>query len=372
MERYPVDFAGVGGLAAGDRQSGNPYVKGDWVDEWGCVWSAAEDGVAGEVTTPPVADWSALTHYQPPWEVIRRGDWDAAQRQCEANRKGPRKFMRCGTSIRPFERLQFLRGSELLYLDLGEEPPELFQLINMVHEFFLEELRQWVKLDCDGIQFMDDWGSQYTTLISPAQWRRLFKPLYRDYCRIARDAGKKVFFHSDGQITDLYGDLIEVGVDAINSQLFAMDLEEVGRRFKGRITFWGEIDRQHVLPFGTVADVYKAVARVRRALDDGRGGVIAQCEWGINNPPANIAAVYEAWDMTLPELLAKSGAAGNVTITTLTKCRSPLPMQSRTWRPWRLPLATAAHRHRRRRSAANSGIVCRGRTAPERSSTLAK
>jgi hypothetical protein len=86
----------------------------------------------------------------------------------------------------------------------------------------------------------------------------------------------------------------EDGVDAVNSQLFCMDIEETARRFKGRISFWGEIDRQRVLPFGTVEEVRAAVGRVRRALDDPEGGVIAQCEWGKHNPRENIRAVFEA------------------------------------------------------------------------------
>lgn len=49
------------------------------------------------------------------------------------------------------------------------------------------------------------------------------------------------------------------------------------------------------LPFGSPEDVYAAVHRVRRALDDGTGGVIAQCEWGKDNSPANVSAVFEAW-----------------------------------------------------------------------------
>ena len=101
--------------------------------------------------------------------------------------------------------------------------------------------------------------------------------------------------HSDGHISAIYEDLIEIGVDAVNSQLFCMDIEDIGRRFRGRITFWGEIDRQQVLPFGSVDDVTNAVARVRRALDHGNGGVIAQCEWGKNNPAENIRAVFDAW-----------------------------------------------------------------------------
>ncbi len=84
-------------------------------------------------------------------------------------------------------------------------------------------------------------------------------------------------------------------VDALNSQLFCMDIEALGRLYKGQITFWGELDRQQVLVFGSTEDVHKAVQRVRTALDDGAGGVIAQCEWGLNVPYANIQAVFDAW-----------------------------------------------------------------------------
>jgi len=298
LERFPSDFVGASGLGRGDRASGQEARKGTYVDDWGCVFEVAEDGIIGEVKAPPLADWSALDSFRPPREIIDRADWDKVNRACAANAAGAgaKKFMRLGTSLRPFERMQFLRGSENLYVDLGYESAELMRLRDMVHEFFLEELALSVKTDVDAISFMDDWGSQTALLISPNQWRRLFKPLYRDYCEMAHAAGKKVFFHSDGHIFDVYEDLIEVGVDAVNSQLFCMDIEEIARRFKGRITFWGEICRQRTLPFGSVADVRAAVGRVRRALDDGAGGVIAQCEWGVNNPPANIAAVFEAWE----------------------------------------------------------------------------
>jgi hypothetical protein len=74
-----------------------------------------------------------------------------------------------------------------------------------------------------------------------------------------------------------------------------MNIEDLGAKYKGKITFWGEIDRQHLLPFGTPEQVKEGVRRVRRALDDACGGVIAQCEWGIKDPAENVAAVFEAW-----------------------------------------------------------------------------
>src|SRR5690606_30881517 len=187
------------------------------------------------------------------------------------------KFVKAGTSVRPFERMQFLRGTENLLLDLAWQPAEFRQLLEMLHEFFLRDLEMWAATDVDGISFMDDWGAQSSLLIAPDLWREVFKPLYKDYCDIIKGSGKFVFFHSDGYIADIYPDLIEIGIDAINSQLFCMDIEDLARRYKGKVTFWGEICRQNILPFGTVDDVREAVYRVRRALDDGRGGVIAQC-----------------------------------------------------------------------------------------------
>ncbi|MBZ0294034.1 MAG: methyltransferase [Anaerolineae bacterium] len=272
------------------RESGTPDVVGHYVDAWGCGWEVAEPGVIGEVKQPPLADWSALSTYRPPYEILDHADFNAVNPFCSESTQFV--FAAIGN---PFERMQYLRGSETLYMDLAYGLDEVLKLRNMVHAFNLRHLEMVCATDVDAISFMDDWGSQKNLLISPAMWRELFKPLYADYCRLAHEAGKYVFMHSDGQISQIYPDLIEIGVDALNSQLFCMDIEELGRLYQGKITFWGEIDRQHVLAFGSVEDVKAAVRRVRSALDDGRGGVFAQCEWGIGVPRANIEAVFETW-----------------------------------------------------------------------------
>ena len=300
---FPGDFGGAPGvLGAGERANADAGGKNSYVDEWGCVWVRGEEGVVGEVKIAPIADWSALATYQPPWEMINNAKLDVLNKPRKKPDDGNEKFLRGACCPRPFERLQFLRGSENLYMDLAYDPPEFRRLVEMVHEFFLKHLELVIQTDCDFVPFMDDWGSQQALLIAPTTWREVFKPFYKQYCDMIHGAGKKVFFHSDGHIFDIYEDLIEIGVDAVNSQLFCMDIEEIAKRFKGRITFWGEISRQDTLPFGTVEDVHRAVGRVRRALDDGTGGVIAQCEWGVNNPPANIRAVFEAWDAPIESL----------------------------------------------------------------------
>jgi hypothetical protein len=265
--------------------------RGAYTDEWGSVWQVGEAGIVGEVKRPALAKWSALATYQPPWDLVRKRDLSHANRECEKTDL----FMLSPACARPFERLQFLRGSENAYIDLAYGTPEIFTLLEMIHEFYLADVTTWANSNVDAVFFMDDWGTNRSLLIDPQMWRAIFKPLYKDYCDIIHDAGKFVFFHSDGHIEAIYGDLIEVGIDAINSQLFRMDIEGLARKYKGRVTFWGEIDRQRVMPFGTRADVRDAVRRVRRALDDGMGGVIAQCEWGKDNSLQNVEMVFEAW-----------------------------------------------------------------------------
>ncbi|MGD1010830.1 MAG: uroporphyrinogen decarboxylase family protein [Candidatus Aminicenantales bacterium] len=272
------------------KTSGDEYSPGLYVDEWGCRFESRQEGVIGEVKEPLLKDWRDLDIVRLP---VERLSVDAAKVDdfCRTSDA----FIYSQPLVRPFELLQFIRGPENLYADLAERPDELFVLIDRIHAFFKEELELWASTEVDALFFADDWGSQKSLLISPALWREVFKPLYRDYADIAHRNGKYAFMHSDGYITDIFPDLIEIGVDAVNSQIFCMDVAELGRRFGGRITFWGEVDRQHLLPYGTPAAVAAAVRTAKAALSRS-GGVIAQCEFGIGARPENVAAVFETWN----------------------------------------------------------------------------
>jgi len=293
LARFPMDFTGPRVRYGRSRYArGEPCKRGRYVDDWGSGWEVLEAGRVGEVKEPALAEWSTLDRYELPWELLKEADFSEVGRGCAETDL----FLRAGTETRPFERMQFLRGTENLFLDLAYGVPEVYRLRDMLHDFFTTELRTWAKSDVDGVCLMDDWGGQRALLVSPALWRSFFKPLYKDYCDTIHSGGKFVFFHSDGYIADIYPDLVEIGVDALNSQLFCMDIEDLARRYRGRITFWGEVDRQRILPLGTPEEVRAAVRRVRTALDDGSGGLIAQCEWGIHDPKENILALYEEWE----------------------------------------------------------------------------
>jgi hypothetical protein len=295
--RYPGDISPADfEYPRGQMARGTACELGEYTDAWGCTWRVSQAGMIGEVKRPPLADAAKIAAYRPPEEFLQGFDFSRVNRSCA----GTSRFVLAWTQTRPFERLQFLRGTEAAFIDLATGDRKIRDLLDRLHDFFCREMELWAASDVDGVEFMDDWGSQQALLISPETWRDLFKPLYRDYCDILHRHDKFAFFHSDGNISDIFHDLVEIGVDAVNSQLFCMDLESLARCFRGQITFWGEIDRQHVLPFGAREDVREAVRRVRRLLDFGSGGLIAQCEWGLNVPFANVDSVFDEWLQPLP------------------------------------------------------------------------
>lgn len=294
-ELFPLDLTGPSGMHYGKSHytKGEAYRKGSYVDEFGTIWEALEDGITGEVKHPIIQSMNDLDHYQLPWEMLDEADFTRQNQAYEETDK----FVIAGSYVRPFERMQFLRGTENLFVDIALEDPLFLQLRDRLHEFNLREMKMLAAQAVDAISFMDDWGSQLSLLISPVTWRKYFKPMYKEYCDIMHAAGKFVFFHSDGHTEAIYDDLVEIGVDAYNSQLFCMDIEKLGEKYKGKITFWGELDRQNILPFGTEEDVRASVRRLGRAMmTPKRTGFIAQCSWETVTPLANVIAGYDEFN----------------------------------------------------------------------------
>jgi hypothetical protein len=290
--RYPPDVIRPEFHAPkANRAHGTPYEVGEYTDAWGCVWQVAKQGMVGEVKGHPLADLGQLDGYRPPWELLEKASLSSVNRSAAATSR----FVLAWSEIRPFERMEFLHGPAAVRAALGSGDKAIRGLSAMVHEFSCREAQMWAASDVDGVALRDDWGSNHSLVVPLDAWRDLFKPLYRQYVEILHARDKFTLFHSDGNITEILEDLAEIGVDAINAELSLMDLEWLAEKFRGRMTFWGEIDRQRILPFGTPDEVRAAVCRVRTALDFGQGGVIAQCKWGINVPFKNVAALFEQW-----------------------------------------------------------------------------
>jgi hypothetical protein len=295
LEKYPSDFTGPDNVyKTSNIRKGDPHKQGFYIDEWGCEFENIHDGVIGEVKDPIIKEIKDWNRVKPPYETLP-GNASKAIDKVNRDCGNTEKFVKAGCWPRPWERLQFLRGTENAMMDIMMPEEGAGKLLSKIHEFYLKELEFWVKTDVDAIFFMDDWGTQKSLLIPPYIWRDLFKPLYKDYCDLAKANGKYIFMHSDGCITEIYPDLVELGVNALNSQLFCMDMDKLAGIAKGKMTFWGEMDRQHILVSDDPEVGRQAVRQVAEKLYDPSGGIIAQFELGPGAVPETAMAVMDEW-----------------------------------------------------------------------------
>jgi uroporphyrinogen decarboxylase len=109
-----------------------------------------------------------------------------------------------------------------------------------------------------------------------------------------RDAGKYVMIHSDGDVDELFDDLIDAGVNCYNPfQPEVMDIDRLLPSYRGRLCFHGGLSTQRTLPFGTPEQVR---AEVRRLLELGsEGGYIFAASHDVEGdvPLGNMLAMIE-------------------------------------------------------------------------------
>jgi uroporphyrinogen-III decarboxylase len=110
-----------------------------------------------------------------------------------------------------------------------------------------------------------------------------------------RERGMDVWYHTDGQIRDIFDDLIEIGVQVINCQVPVVGHDWIAKNVRGRVAIRTDIDRQRVMPLGSTMEVKEEVHRTFEACGSSQGGIIACGEVGPDVPLENIRAMYEAF-----------------------------------------------------------------------------
>jgi uroporphyrinogen decarboxylase len=268
------------------------YKGGKNYDSFGTLWEVAEEGVCGIPIEYPLADWGAYSKFQ--WPQLSAGPSQKRLYSGHIAGKSSDYYAR-GAWFVFFEQMQQLRGMENLLMDLAMDRPEVYRLRDDLLEFNLHWIDKWLKLPYDGLHFADDWGMQYGPIISPKMWRKFFKPVYKQMFDKVINAGMDVHFHSDGNIIEILPDLIELGVKVVNCQLAIMGLNEVKKKFAGKVCFRTDLDRQNIMPFGTPRDVREHINQVFDSVGSKKGGIIACGEIGPDIPLENIRAMYDVF-----------------------------------------------------------------------------
>jgi uroporphyrinogen decarboxylase len=258
-------------------------------DVFGVVWNRSIDKDIGIVEGCVLPD-ATLTGYELPNPLDPRFFADIPARIAEF----PDRFRVFQIGFSLYERGWTLRGMENLMMDFYDHPGFVQELFEAIADYNISQVKEALRYDIDAVYFGDDWGQQRGLQMGRPLWREKILPHLRRMYGTVRNAGKYVMIHSDGDVDELFDDLIDAGVNCYNPfQPEVMDVDRLLPSYRGRLCFHGGLSTQRTLPFGTPEQVR---AEVRRLLELGsEGGYIFAASHDVEGdvPLANMLAMIE-------------------------------------------------------------------------------
>ena len=257
-------------------------------DEWGVVWNRTIDPDIGNPT--PLLRHPTLSGYRfpDPSDPLRfqHIPWFLEEHQGE--------FTLLRETYTLFERAWSLRGMEEFLGDMITNEDFVHDLLDAITAFHLRVIDKALDLGFDGVLFGDDWGWQGGLIMGPRLWRKFIKPRMAEMIALVHKKGEKAFLHCCGKVEEIFPDLVEIGLDVFNPfQPEVMDIFALKQEYEGKLSFWGGISIQRLLPFGTPEEIRQEVRRILREFQG--GGYIAAPSHALPKdiPCENILAVLD-------------------------------------------------------------------------------
>ena len=304
MESHPVLFPGykrpigefkpVYGLVAREDE---PYL-----DDFGCLWKTARNGLTGTVVGHPLAEWETFDAWKAgipdPEKCTGIGpiDWGTKKQEINERRKLDALINAGLRHGHTFLQLCDIRGYQNLLFDFIDEDSRIWELIEIVENFNMGIVLRYIEIGVDVFGYPDDLGMQKGPMLSPADFRKYIKPSYERLMKPAREKGIPVHMHSDGDIRDLVDDLINGGVDIVNLQDLVNGIDFISRRLAGKTCVELDIDRQDITVFGTPQDIDKHIRNAVDTLGRKEGGLMMIYGWYPGTPIENAASVMDAME----------------------------------------------------------------------------
>jgi uroporphyrinogen decarboxylase len=237
-------------------------------------------------------------------EAFRHGwpspDWFDYPRLLQEARECAEHFVVVGGFTPLFYLIGDLCGMEKALMDMSLNPEVVLALCEKIEEFYTGYFCRVAEVcgdSVDAIAFGDDFSSQQGMLMGPECWRTYFKPVWARLFDLAARNGYKVMFHSCGSLVEVIPDLIDAGLDIlypIQPRARSMEIGFLRREFGSSLSFYGGVDVQELLPFGTVRQIEKEVVRIARVFER-QGGFILSTSHVIMEdvPEENALKLYE-------------------------------------------------------------------------------
>jgi uroporphyrinogen decarboxylase len=195
-----------------------------------------------------------------------------------------------------FETAWRLRGFENFMVDMIQRAELANYLLDQLTTMLIENALILARAGVDILLLDDDVAMPNKLMVGPATWREYFKPRLARAINIAREESPDllVFYHSDGNFTELIRDLVDIGVNVINPvQPDCMDAAAIKQEFGDRLALWGTVGDARLWDWGTPDQVRAEVQRCIETL--GPEGLVLAPAYDIDfSPFENIVAFNEA------------------------------------------------------------------------------
>ena len=243
-----------------------------------------------DAVTSPTLEERVRKWTPPPCDMPGNFDW--MKRDIEEH--GKESFILPSGYFGIYERAYGMTSIPTLLENMALNPSLVGELFDKITDYKSDIARRMVEFDIDVGHMGDDLGMQHTTFFSPETFRTLLLPCYNRLWGIYKDAGKLMSMHSCGCVEKFLPELVEAGLDLLEPVQPCNNLERIKKDFGDRLTFWGGIDTQELLPYGTPDDIRRDAAQVIRTLGKGGGHIIGPSQEIMNDVPLeNIIALIE-------------------------------------------------------------------------------
>ncbi len=191
-----------------------------------------------------------------------------------------------------------LRGFEKILLDMVLQKELIHFFLDQLTSILIHNSLILARSGVDVLILDDDVATPTQLIISPAMWREFFKSRMADAIRLAREESPEllVFYHCDGNFTELIPDLIDIGVNVINPvQPDCMNAQTIKKEFGNQIAMWGTVGTASLWTDGTPDQIRQEVHTRIKTL--GPEGLLLAPAYDLDYVPAeNIMAFLEAVD----------------------------------------------------------------------------
>lgn len=297
MLQCPNDFGDMRGLALPQPSRRDFDLDGSYhrieTDSWGITWEYRIFGIWGHPVKVPLEDLGRLATYKPPAPPPLSGpDFEAAKAGGARIRE---QYFHCGSGFMIWEQMHFLHPYEDCLVGIMGDTPEINRIADLITDYAEGCVKQSLAVGCDAVCFGDDFGTQQAPLFPPNVWRRFFKPRYQRLFAPIREAGKKIFFHSCGQIGALIEDFAEMGVHAIWPQLPLFDQRDLAHRCRELgLAVQLHPDRGDLMQRGTPRQVREYIPRLLDNFGSACGGSWLYLEIDPGFKWDNVQALFES------------------------------------------------------------------------------